>query len=63
MYYNSYTFYHMAKSKSKSESRSWRLTLEDQRILKRLQDKLGVNMPAVLRLGLRALALKEGLSA
>jgi hypothetical protein len=40
-----------------------RFTAEDRKLLGILQKKLGVGIAAVVRLGLRALATKEGVQA
>ncbi len=40
-----------------------RFTPEDRKLLQALNKKLGVGLAAIVRLGLRALATKEGVSA
>lgn len=50
----------MAK-KQQPKLRAWRPTVEDEKLMQELHAKLGVNEPALLRMGLRKLAEAEGL--
>ena len=52
----------MAK-KQISPNLTIRPTREDRKLLAELEQKLGVSVSQVIRLGLRALATKEGLTA
>jgi hypothetical protein len=53
----------MTKRKKTAENLTIRPTIEDKKLLATLEAKLGVSVSQVIRLGLRALATKEGLSA
>lgn len=51
----------MAKKQEQPKLRAWRPTVEDHKLMQELKFKLGVNEPALLRMGLRKLAEAEGL--
>lgn len=53
----------MAKTKKQASTTGVRLTPEDKKLALALQQKLGLGVTQLLRLGLRALAQKEGLNA
>jgi len=49
------------KQQEMPKLRAWRPTIEDAKLMSELKQKLGVNEPALLRMGLRKLAEAEGL--
>jgi hypothetical protein len=54
----------MARKKDFGKNKVWRATPEDQKIIQELKAKLGVNSESdIFRMGLRALAQKEGVAA
>jgi hypothetical protein len=54
----------MKKSTPKPKARNWRATPEDEKLVQELKAKLGVqNDSDLVRMGLRALAAKEGVAA
>ena len=54
----------MARKKQPRPQMNWRPTAEDEKLMAELKAKLGIMTESdVLRLGLRALAQKEGLAA
>jgi hypothetical protein len=53
----------MATKKKPSENVTMRPTPEDRKLMEDLGQKLGVGVSQVIRIALRALATKEGLSA
>lgn len=57
-------YFVMAKKKDFGKNKVWRATPEDQKIIQELKAKLGVNSESdIFRMGLRALAQKEGVAA
>lgn len=54
---------HMAKKKKTSPNVTIRPTSEDQQLMDELGHKLGVSVSQVIRIALRALAAKEGVTA
>jgi len=59
-----YRLIHWAVPKKQTQPRlrAWRPTIEDEKLMQELQKKLGINEPALLRMGLRKLAEHEGLN-
>jgi len=55
--------FHAMKRKKFPVNLTIRPTEEDNKLLAELESKLGVSVSQVIRLGLRALATKEGLTA
>lgn len=53
----------MATSNKVPSASGIRFTPEDRKIIAVLQKKLGVGMVQIVRMGLRALATKEGVAA
>jgi len=49
------------EKKSNPARQNWRPTIEDDKLLKELQEKLGVSASDVIRIGLRRLAEAEGI--
>lgn len=58
---HSTTLHDMAKKSSPNIT--IRPTVEDKKLIAELRKKLGVEVSQIIRLGLRALAAKEGLAA
>jgi hypothetical protein len=48
-------------SKKKPQQKTWRPTLEDVKLIADLKRKMGVTEVALIRMGLRKLAEREGL--